>query len=291
MSFKTILVHVDESRRTNERIALAARLARRHEGHLVGAAVTGVSRFLYKNELLDENDPNLLAHLGFLRERAQRTLAGFGPLMGQTGLSSFETRVIDDEAGGGISLHGRYADLVVLGQTDPDEPAPSVMPDFVGHVVLNTVRPVLVLPHTGTFADFGEGGPRTVALAWDASREATRAATLALPFLKRAASVHLLVIDPELDGGLHGEQAGADIALYLARHGVRVNVQVHQAGRHGRQGKPRDVGQALLAQAGGLQAELLVMGAFGHSRFRETILGGVTRTVLESMTLPVLMAH
>ena len=125
---------------------------------------------------------------------------------------------------------------------------------------------------------------RRVLVAWNASREAARAVSDALPLLKRAGQVDVVAFEPGKSGAAHGEEPGADIALYLARHGVKVTVSRVDA-------PDLDVGNQLLSRAFDLSADLIVMGAWGHSRLRELVLGGVTRTVLESMTVPVLMAH
>jgi len=105
--------------------------------------------------------------------------------------------------------------------------------------------------------------------------------------LQRAEHVHVAIFDAQVHAAEHGEQPGAELLQYLARHGVQAKVHLLDGGgvRRG------DIGEALLSQAADLSADLLVMGAYGHSRLRETILGGVTRTILQSMTIPVLMAH
>jgi nucleotide-binding universal stress UspA family protein len=96
--------------------------------------------------------------------------------------------------------------------------------------------------------------------------------------------VHVIAFQPEKSGAAHGEEPGADIALFLTRHGVKVRVSRYDA-------PDVDVGNQLLSRAFDLSADLIVMGAWGHSRLHELVLGGVTRTLLESMTVPVLMAH
>lgn len=113
--------------------------------------------------------------------------------------------------------------------------------------------------------------------------EATHAVTAALPILKRANNVKIAVINPAAEPDAHGADPGTDIALYLARHDVKVEVVQKTT--------ENDAGNALLSVVQDLSSDLLVMGAYGHSRFREIILGGATRTMLESMTVPVLMAH
>lgn len=288
MSYQTVLVHVDASARAAARIRVAAAIAQASGGHLVGAALTGVSRLLYQGYPAERADPTLALHLGFLREQAQQALAGFAREAEAAGLASFEARLVDDDAGAGIALHARGADLVVVGQAEPDPPpAAAAMADFPAYVVLHSGRPVLVLPDAGQAEHVG----RTVLVAWDASKEAARALLLALPFLRQAATVRIAVFDRAPGGRTVAEAAAADPLPFLARHGIAAELSVHAL--DGRRGRPRrhEVGDALLSLAADLSADLLVMGAYGHSRMRETILGGVTRTVFESMTIPVLMAH
>jgi nucleotide-binding universal stress UspA family protein len=119
-------------------------------------------------------------------------------------------------------------------------------------------------------------------VAWNAGREASRAVNDALPLLTRAKVVRILAINPDRTGE-HGEEVGADVALHLARHGVNADVSVVGS----------DIGDAdmLLSQVSDFGADLIVMGAYGHSRARELILGGMTRHVLHHMTVPVFMSH
>jgi nucleotide-binding universal stress UspA family protein len=279
MSYKTILVHVDQSRHMAERVKVAILIALSEKAHLIGAATTGVSRFVYGTDGVPPKDPTLAAHLAFLRERADQALAEFEAIVTSIGVESFEKRVLDDEAGGGISLQARYADLVVIGQTDPEEPAPGVMAMFPEYVVLHCGRPVLIVPYAGQYAHVGD----KVLLAWDASLEAARAVAGALPLLKRAGSVEIVIFNAQASPLLPNAQPGNDLAVYLARHGIKATVSLEKA--------DIDIGAALLSLAADRTADLIVMGAYGHSRFREILLGGVTRTMLQSMTLPVLMAH
>ena len=287
MSYKTILVHVDETARSAKRIEIAAQIAAREDAHLVGVAMTGISRFIYQNARFEDCDPNLSLHLDFLRERAHKALQAFEPTVRALGVNSVEQLVVDDEAGAGLCLHARYCDLVVIGQTDLDETSPAVMPDFPQEVLLHAERPVLVVPYTG---EVGSHYKR-ILVSWNGSKEAMRAITNALPVLKQADLVQVAIFDPDDKPGLHGEQPGADIALYLARHGVKVEASVHYTDEDRVEKRKLDVGNALLSLANDFGSDLLVMGAYGHSRWRETFLGGVTKTILQSMTLPVLMSH
>jgi nucleotide-binding universal stress UspA family protein len=282
MSYKTILVHVDKSRGAAERIKLAAMIAAKQNARLVGVALTGISRFIYQAGLINDNDPNLTTHLSaqldMLRNRAEEALEEFAQLAQKLNVRAFETELIDDEAGDGVTLRARCNDLVVIGQTDLDEPSPAVAPDFPEVVVMDTGRPVLIVPYAGRFDSVGN----RVLIAWDGSIGATRAVANALPLLKSADAVDVAVFNPESVGD-PDQQPGADIAAYLAHHGVHANVV--------RQKIDISIGDALLSMATDLNSDLMVMGAYGRSRFREMLLGGVTRTVLQSMTVPVLMSN
>ena len=275
MSYQTILVHVDASRHAEARIALAVRLAAVHGAHLVGAAMTGVSRFIFHGANVDVARTVLAGQLDVLTGQANAALARFETLAGAVHGLSFERRLVDDDAAGGLALQARYTDLVVLSQFDAGDPVARIDPDLQAYVMLNSAGPVLMVPAIGAPADAGSH----VLVAWDESLQASRAVASAVPLLQRAAKVTLAVFNPEAQG----HSAGADIALYLARHGVDVVVR--------RKDSETDVGSALLSLASDVGANLLVMGGYGHTRFREVLLGGVTQTVLKSMTVPALMSH
>ena len=173
----------------------------------------------------------------------------------------------------------RHADLAILGQPEPDEPSGTGM-RLVEAALLGSGRPILVVPWIGAAGL----PPRRVLAAWDGSAPAARALGDALPLLRRAERVSLVVVDPERLGGRVGEQPGADMATHLARHGVRVEVQAVPSGGLA-------TADVLLDLAADTGADLLVMGGYGHSRLRELAFGGTTRDVLARMTAPVLLAR
>lgn len=279
MSYKTIMVHVDHTQSAARRTKIAIDLALRENAHLIGIGATGISSFIYSAGEEVASGPAFIEHFNLLRERTEAALASFISAAQEAGVSSYEKRLIEDEASGGISLHGRYSDLIVLGQTDLEQPGASVMPDFPEYVVIHSGRPVLVVPYTWRQADIG----KEVLIAWDASIGASRALTNALPFLRNARNVRVAIFNPQAQGNTQGELPGNDIALYLARHGLKVEV-LRRTARD-------DIGNALLTLAAETASDTIVMGGYGHSRFREILLGGVTRTVLDAMTVPVLMSH
>jgi nucleotide-binding universal stress UspA family protein len=146
--------------------------------------------------------------------------------------------------------------------------------------LIDSGRPVLAIPYAGNFESIGQ----RVLVGWNASREASRAVHDALPLLAKAESTCVFLANPKRGLAAHGEEPGADIARHLARHGLKVEVAKTVAD---------DVADSalLLNHASDMGADLLVMGAYGHSRLREFILGGVTRSLLREMTVPVLLSH
>lgn len=282
MSYRTILVQADQSSNCAERVRLAIELAQQHDAHLAGIAVTGgVAQFAYPGAWVADGggySAFLTAHLDILRQQADAAVAAFEDAIRNQQLRSHESTVIDDEAGVALSLRGRYSDLVVIGQSRPDEPRPAVPPDLPQYVIMGGGCPVLLVPFLGTFPSIG----RHPIVAWDGGLSAAHAVRGALPMLTRAEQVDVVVFTGDL-ADISGDNPGDDIALFLARHDVKVNVI--------RSDSRIDDGAVLLSMAQDRGADLVVMGGYGHTRLREFVMGGVTRTVLRSMTLPVLMAH
>jgi nucleotide-binding universal stress UspA family protein len=260
---------------------LAAALAERFSAHLVG--------------LYPLPTPQMPGHFGYfdpalldplfveLRERARsaavKVREAFDHATGLRGLSA-EWREIPEGPDADPALHARYADLAILGQLDPDRAETELIRPRPEQVALASGRPVLIVPYAGHFDNVG----RRVLIAWNATREAARAVSDAMPLLTSAELVTVLTIDPREGPHGHGELPGADIGLHLARHGVKAQIE-----RTVSAGMP--VGEVLLSRVADLGADLIVMGAYGHSRAREVLLGGATRSVLRSMTVPVLMSH
>ena len=176
-----------------------------------------------------------------------------------------------------LVVHARSADLAVVSRRDPVD-QPDALATLPESLVLTSGRPIVLLPPRGAAAE-----PRRILVAWKARPEAVRAVAGALPLLTRADAVQVVVVDDEGAPG-YGYEPGADIAQHLARHGARVEVLRLPS-------KGENVGRLLLSQAAAFGADLLVMGAYGHSRLRERLFGGVTRTVLTEAALPVLMCR
>ena len=280
MGFKNLLVQIDGGKAAARRIDAAIRLASSLGAHLTGLVAIGepqIPGFVMAQMPTGVWDETLRQ----LRARADTVADGFVAAAERAGLTA-DCRIdsaLETEVPQVVALHARHADLAVLGQADPDDPQPGGA-GLIGDVVLGAGRPVLAIPYIGAGPTLGE----RVLVAWDGSREAARALNDALPFLKRAKVVSVVAINASMRPGSHGSQVGADIALHLARHGVKVQAEALEV-------PDISVGDALLSRLTDESADLLVMGAYGHSRFSETILGGVTRTILGAMTVPVLMSH
>jgi nucleotide-binding universal stress UspA family protein len=303
MAYKTILVHLDEAPHTGARVLLAAELALQHGAHVIGVAFTGVSRFLYQNEMVDDRDPNFALHLEVLRDRARHALGNFAAQLQALGVHSFEERVLDDEPGAGLAMVAHHADLAIIGQAVPAQEGSARPAEFPAEVLTESGCPVLVVPHTArprgaiavdTAGVASPGAPapgRHALIAWNASKEASRAVREALPLLTGADRVTVAIVDADLHPAAFGARPGEDVIAWLGRHGIAAQVVLAQTPRTGLLKRPGDVGETLLMLAGEHACDLVVLGAYGHSRLRETLLGGVTRTVLEAMIVPVLMAH
>lgn len=277
MSYKTILVHADLSVHAPARIRLAAAIARAAQAHLIGAAMTGISRFVYGDSAIDLERSVVASYVDTLHEHARHALGQFEAVAREAGVASYEARLVTDDPEGGLVLLSRFADLVVLSQTDPGHQVTGVVRDLPEYVMLNVARPVLIVPYAGQF----ERLDGNALVAWDASLEASRALGNALPLLCQASSVTIAQFNAGDSTGLAAE--AADLVAWLGRHGVAAQVLEQRTAI--------DEGNALLSLAADRQAGLIVMGGYGHTRFRELLLGGVTKTVLECMTAPVLMSH
>ncbi len=179
-------------------------------------------------------------------------------------------RVVDS-----VALHARYADLTLIGQHTP--PSGAFGEDsFADELVLESGRPVMVIPKIDIGRPIGEH----IVDAWNASREAARAVGDSMPLLENSRQVNIMSVRPQ---GM-GDLPGADIALHLARHGIKAEAKRSVA-------NDIDTGDVLLNYVADSGADLVVMGAYGHSRLRELILGGVTRHILDHMTVPVMLSH
>ena len=272
--YKTILVQVDAGAGMDARLQAAARLAQAGDAHLVGSAATGMSWPAYAT-LNGSMAVMPVDDFEAMRNQARDSLGRFSERAQALGVRSSEEQLIEDDPRHALVMQSRYADLVVTSQEEKQNAA-RALPQYVA---MHSARPVLAVPPGYAGQALGDN----IVAAWDGSLQAVRAIGAALPLLARAGAVRLAVVNPDRESGLYGDDPGADMAQYLGRHGVRVDVVIERT--HG------PVGEALLGIARTAGADLLVAGAFGHSRYREIVLGGVTRTLLERAPVPALFAH
>ena len=285
MGLKDILVHLDTTEQTPARLALAARLAAQHGAHLTGVHIIDIppASFFYGAAIpfLPAAPDEIVERM---REDAQAAAVpvetAFRESVRRDGIEG-EWRLAEGQGPATLALHARYADVAVVGQPNPKGVQDGSDGSIPITAVLGSGRPVLTVPYAGTFPVVG----KRVLVAWNASREAARAVADALPLLQAAEHVTILAINPKRGiGGQGGGVPAADIALHLARHGVQAEAAHTVA-------KDISDGEALLSYAADISADLIVAGAYGHSRVRETVFGGVTRTLLAEMTVPVLLSH
>ncbi|QHE75033.1 universal stress protein [Hydrogenophaga sp. PBL-H3] len=268
----SILLHLDSSARTAQRIQLARQLAEDFSAQVTGqpCLLTALVRYPFAME-------GAGAAVAATQEQDKEAIDKIHKLFHQLAAGHGRLHWTDPLADGpwGFARQALYADLVILGQRDAKDPAAAELPsDFVSSVLLDSGRPGLILPFSGEIGVVG----RTVLVAWKETRTSARAVSASLPWLQRAGQVHAVGFGEDVDATLQPLQD------YLQTHCV--HTKTHAGGP-----EDSEVGERLLSMAADVDADLLVMGCYGHGRTREWVLGGATRTVLASMTLPVLMAH
>lgn len=279
MSYRSMVLHVDNGAACANRVDFAINLALAHLAH-----VTAVAAYSWPAP------PTIVATdlLGFgplvppsdeLRQAAQGACERFADRARERGLSAFSAHV--DEVAGAQDLVrlARCHDLVVLGQPERNGSDPVAPAGLAVQMLMGSGRPLLFVPWAGRF----DAPLDTVAVAWSGSRESARAVADALPLLARASAVHVLGFDRSGIEGVDTQSGLEAVQQWLGHH--RIAAKLH------REIADIDFGDALLSKIADLGADLLVLGGYGHSRATEFILGGMTRTILSSMTVPVLMSH
>ncbi|MFM0326553.1 universal stress protein [Caballeronia glebae] len=282
MSYRSIVVHLDASERATYRLESALSIAKRFKAHLdaVYAVFTPEPQaFTVVAGSAAWYETHQNHHQERCRSLERLFHAGLARLEISGDWIEEPTRAREQ-----VARRGRCADLVIAGQDDPNDPETYIADHFAETLVMTAGRPLLLLPYSGVFPNVGDN----ILVAWNASREATRAVHDALPFLRDARHVTLVSIDAMKREQAGARIPGADIASTLARHGVHVTVRETDAAV---ETSDASVGDALISEAQSVGANLIVMGAYGHARWQEVVLGGATRTLLRSMTMPVLMSH
>lgn len=280
MDWKTILVQLSNPRRTDVLMSVAGRIAERFNAHLIGFNVAHALAHMPATPMMlgpedfvafREIDAEAAAELKAVFDDATRGRA-FVAEWRSIEPATFDVATTTVE-------HARTADLIIASQADPEWEM-SGMFDAPERLALESGRPVLVVPYAGVYGEIG----KRIVIAWSGTREGARAAFDALPLLKGADAVRLLCVTGKGAEGEAGELPGTEIAATLARHGVKVTVHKSIA-------DDIAVADDILSRSADFGADLLVMGAYGHSRLREMVFGGVTRHIIRHMTVPTLMSH
>jgi nucleotide-binding universal stress UspA family protein len=276
MPGKDILVVIDNAASVARRLAPAAALAKRFDARLTGFSATGLPAATSFGDLA--SGAQLVdAYMAARRDEAVKAEAAFRQELGRLQLAGdWIWREADITES--VTSVGRLFDLVVLGQTDPDaeSPVPRVLPEDVVQVL---GRPVLVVPYVGDFTGFNH-----VMIAWNGTREAARALYDAMFIIERADAVTVIEIDSPSGAGAPPSHLAEDVVGALKRRGIEAVAESTVT-----DGTP--VADIILSRAADLTADLIVMGAYSHSRLRELMLGGTSRSIFQEMTVPVLMSH
>ena len=286
MKLRDLLVVLDGSARSEVVLGVALTLAERNDAHVTGFcplevlmpanlafALGGYPALTSLQSAANQIEDEALAKAAVIEAHFRAELARH-ELTGDWQIG----RGTVNEA---VARRARTTDLVVLGQADPEHPLPATARFLVEDVLMESGRPLLLVPFAGRFDTIGSN----VLLGWNATREAARAAHDALMLIEPSANVTVLTVVRGKPGVEPQEVPAADIADHLARHGLKVS-----AARTATDGSIGD-GDALLSYASDLGADLLVVGGYGHSRARELVLGGVSRGLLQHMTVPLLISH
>jgi len=279
MSEKTIVVCMNEIERTDQMLGVIKALSAKEDSHFVALYVVPAIQ-VYPSAGMQLSTQVYDGFQKYYLEHAKEVKAKFDKLLADEGLKG-EWRQVRSQStviAEVVIEHGRTCDLVVVPQSRSDDGS-GIETGFAEQVVMDCGRPVLVIPTYGEFEKIGT----SVLVAWNSARESSRAVFDGMSFLQQADKVDVSWLNP--DKGEDGmDLPGAEIATVLARHNIKVVVEAIPTGGLA-------IGEALLSHASDIGADMLVMGAYGHSRMREFVFGGATRTILESMTVPVLMSH
>lgn len=262
MALKNIMVHQDNTRHCATRLQVAAAIAQAHGAHIKVVFARGGWQ-----QAIAESAQQA-------REAYQSAMAGLDAEWIEADAFDPDKNLVDQ-----LLWHARHADMVVLGQYNEADHgfAPKTL---VEQLMLESGRPVLVVPHAWKFGPVGD----RIMVAWDRKRESTRAVNDALPFLKKASLIELVAVTSKKPAPEKKFDRCADLAVHLGYHGINAMTNNLIA-------RDIDIANLLLSIITDGDIDMVVMGGYGHARLRETVLGGVTRDLLAQMPVPVLMSH
>lgn len=278
MGFKDILVHVDSTAASRGRLKLALLLADCFGGRLIGLHVTPDASVppYFKPSAIERIARIYTTNAHAAAKRAEALFRNETKRTGAPVVWECISGVMDER----IAERARFADLLVIGQFDAENPPSISSFSLPAKVVFDSASPIIVVPNERDTGDIG----KHIVAAWDGSPEAARAIRDALPLLRRAKRVMLLAVDPDEQGHIPGGADALQMADHLLRHGVEAIVEEISSGGS-------NVSEMLSMQAAEFSADLLIMGAYGHSRVLEFIVGGTTVRVLENTKIPVFISR
>ena len=284
MPLKTILVLLNDFGRTEQLLDAASPLALQFDAHLVGLYILPAAK-VYADISMVAAPMIFEGYRDLFKSKLAEVRKKFEARAKQEGLKA-EWRTVESnfpEIAESAIAQSRNAELIITAQID-NGPDGSIERDLVVRLILESGRPVLIIPNKGHFAPRGEGIAEKAIVGINGTKESSRAMFDALPLLRLVKESRLVWVDPYRQRGDAGEIPGAEEAAVLSRHGINAVAEPMLT-------DAQNAGEALLMRANDLGADLLVMGAYAHSRMREFVFGGATRHVLEHMTIPVLMSH
>ncbi|HBQ36464.1 MAG TPA: hypothetical protein DD729_06455 [Rhodobacteraceae bacterium] len=281
MSFKDLLVHIDDTDICAERIAAAVALAKRDGARLTAIALALESTI---STYIGIDFPSSLteAQQEIVQKSAENAVTKFETSAKEAGIE-YASRIIKcagTKAPARLAFFARHADMIFIGQPNPDSKGKDFQESLLESVLHNSGRSVYVVPYIGRY----QAKVRKAVIAWDGGKKAVRAVNDAIPMLKARKSVDVLVINPKKRSGDFGGTQGENLVEHLKRYGVNAKVVV----KVNPEISVDTIIQNHISDSG---ADLLVMGAFGHSRLREKAFGGVTETILQQMIVPVVMSE
>lgn len=279
MDLKNLLIHLDHSSGCRNRLETAFVLARNFDAQITGLFV--VPDYVVPSYVEAQISVDLISDVTEKAvARAEQALADYRKLADEAGVR-MEAHVVEGQIIPILREHSKYSDLLLLGQDQPDDPD-NASYGLADALLFEGGCACMVVPHSGKLAAPG----KRVLLTWNASRESARALHEAMPLLARADSIVVLSSEPDYGEveTARGHPHAEELARYLQSHGI-------ESMSSGMADADLSPSQAILGQAAEMNADLIVMGAYGHARLREIILGGVTRDLLKQAPVPLLLAH
>ena len=284
MSYKTIIVLLNDSAHTHNLMAASGAMALQHQAHLIGLFIIP-SVMVYPDWEMSAPEMIFDGYRDLIKSRVEMVRKSFDGYAQQNNLKA-ELRVVDSnfpQITDGAIINSHNADLLITSQVYGGENETRER-GFTERLIMESARPVLLIPQKPMPSSRKEGVSRKAIIGINGTRESARAMLDAVPLLKTMSETRLVWVDPCQQGKDAAEMLGVDEAAVLSRHGVKSVAEPMMT-------EGLNAGEALLRRANELGANLLVMGAYAHSRMTELVFGGATRHVLANMNIPVLMSH